>query len=85
MQCDGWSGEPPAQSPATGCGAAAAAAIESRPASRSADAVAVLYAFCAVSSSVMRVKNWSSIILVTPPSIRWPTLAISPPTCTSAS
>ena len=79
MQCEGWSGVPPAQSPATGCGVAAAA-IESRPASRSADAVAGLYAFCAVSSSVMRLKNWSSIILVTPPSMRWPTLAISPPT-----
>ena len=69
MQCEGWSGEAPAQSPVTGCGVAAAA-IESRPASRSADAVAVVYAFCAVSRSVMRVKNWSSIILVTPPSMR---------------
>ena len=42
------------------------------------------YVFCAVSSSVMRLKNWSSIILETPPSMRWPTLAMSPPTCTSA-
>jgi hypothetical protein len=69
MQCDGWSGEAPAQSPVTGCGAAAAA-IESRPASRSDDAVGGPYVFCAVSRSVMRVKNWSSIILVTPPSMR---------------
>ena len=29
--------------------------------------------------SVMRLKNWSSIIRETPPSIRWPTLAMSPP------
>ena len=33
----------------------------------------------------MRVKNWSSNIFETPPSIRWPTLAMRPPTWTSAS
>ncbi len=36
------------------------------------------------SCSVIREKNWSSSILEAPPSIRWPTLAMSPPTCTSA-
>ena len=32
----------------------------------------------------MLVKNLSAIILDTPPSMRCPTEAISPPTCTSA-
>ena len=38
----------------------------------------------AVRVSVMRAKNWSSIIRETPPSIRCPTLAMSPPIWTSA-
>jgi len=38
----------------------------------------------AASSSVIFEKNWSSIIFETPPSIRWPTLAMRPPTWTSA-
>lgn len=36
------------------------------------------------SCSVIREKNWSSSILAAPPSIRWPTLAMRPPTWTSA-
>src|SRR5262249_21383520 len=40
--------------------------------------------FLAVRISVTRLKNWSSIIRETPPSIRCPTLAMSPPICTSA-
>src|SRR5262249_53046157 len=37
-----------------------------------------------VSRSPIRLKNWSAIIFETPPSIRWPTPAMSPPTWTSA-
>src|SRR6185295_11373971 len=36
------------------------------------------------SSSPMRLKNLSAIIFDTPPSIRWPTEAMRPPTCTSS-
>src|SRR5262249_33654969 len=39
---------------------------------------------CPCRSWLMRPKNWSAIIFATPPSMRWPTPAMRPPTWTSA-